>query len=598
MSARIPRVVLAALAALSLVSAACLDASDGDLTLDPGALTSSLDDAEPGADTLAACGDKDCEAVDKRLTRCGLICPADHHPIAYSRNFQCGSGINDNQVTCDPNTGNNFGSCGLSCPGGYHPTAYSRNFQCGSGINDNQVSCFANTGAQFNSCGLSCPSGYVAVAYSRNFQCGSGINDNQVTCDRILRGDVWASPSSIVLAPGQTGSTTVGWTSSSASWVEVRAVAPGQGERVIASGAAGSVGYGPIAAGETHTLHLYGSGVLLDTATVSAVAQTATITATPQNPVVGANGLASTTIAWSTRNVGNGARVTVSVDGGAPTVFAGDASGASVAPWIQANHSYRFAVRASATGPELAAVVVTAQGQAPAIDPVSGSWYNPARSGNGFDIRVVGNQMLAAWMTYTAAGVPVWYMSVLERQPGRWSGSLQYTTWNGSSATVTIVGSLTITLDTATRGQVAWTLNGASGSEPIQYLAFGSGAPIANLAGSWYLPSESGWGVGFDTQGTTHVVYLMVYSATGAPTWVMGVGTGSGTVSFGLTRTTGTNLCPGCTGPTSTTTTAAGTMTVTTNRVGSGQATATIDAALAGGSWQRNAIELVRLFGP
>jgi hypothetical protein len=288
------------------------------------------------------------------------------------------------------------------------------------------------------------------------------------------------------------------------------------------------------------------------------------------------------------------------MDGATPTVFAGGSGGSSVASWIQAGHSYRFSLRVgAANSAELAAVTVVGQGQTPAIDPASGSWWNPARSGNGFDLRVTGNTLILYWLTYDGGGTPVWYLASLNREPGRWCGDIYYYTWNGSASSGSMVGTATITLSAANRGQLAWTLNGRSGTEPIEHLVFGGGAPAPSLSGLWYVPSESGWGVSFDTQGSTHVTYLLVYNAAGAPTWVFGAATGTGpTVSFGLTRTTGTNLCPGCTGPTSTTSVAAGSLTVALDRLGIGRAIATIDASLAGGSWRRVGVDLVRLLGP
>jgi hypothetical protein len=77
----------------------------------------------------------------------------------------------------------------------------------------------------------------------------------------------------------------------------------------------------------------------------------------------------------------------------------------------------------------------------------------------------------------------------------------------------------------------------------------------------------------------------------------MGVASGAGpNISFAMTRVTGVNLCPGCTGPPSTISNPAGTMTMNLSRVGMGRAITSINATLAGGTpWLRPSIDLARL---
>ena len=234
-----------------------------------------------------------------------------------------------------------------------------------------------------------------------------------------------------------------------------------------------------------------------------------------------------------------------------------------------------------------------------AINPAVGFWWNSQRSGNGMDLRVVGDTLYFTWFTYTAAGTPIWYQGELARQPGRWQGALRRYQWNGSAATPTVIGEATITLTSATRGTLAWQIGNGNGSEPIERFMFGSGLSVPSMSGHWYLPGNSGWGVAVETQGDLHSVVLMVYASNGQPTWVIGVAPGSGLeAAFSLTGTTGTNLCPGCSGASSYVTWPAGTMVSSLTRLHLDRSVTTINAVLAGGIWQRTAIDLARIIGP
>jgi hypothetical protein len=231
------------------------------------------------------------------------------------------------------------------------------------------------------------------------------------------------------------------------------------------------------------------------------------------------------------------------------------------------------------------------------IAPRSGFWWNPNRSGNGFDVRALDNSnVVLTWMTYDAARRPVWYLSNMTAQGAVFRGDLARYTWNGV-ATPTVVGTMEWATSSATAGTARWTFHGGpSGVEPVELLTFGGRPSVTSISGSWYWPPESGWGLTFETQSATHVGYLFAYE-NGAPTWIMGVASGAGpSITFAMTRITGVNLCPGCTGPTSTISNPAGTMAMNLTRVGSGRAITSINATLAGGTpWLRSNIDLARL---
>ncbi|MFY2558347.1 S8 family peptidase [Corallococcus terminator] len=230
--------------------------------------------------------------------------------------------------------------------------------------------------------------------------------------------------------------------------------------------------------------------------------------------------------------------------------------------------------------------------------PTKGTWYNPSRSGNGLDIQhVASDKLYVTWYTYTSAGVPTWYVSYLNAEPGEWRGDLLRTSWNGSSATLSVVGTLRFTHNFGA-WHFYWTLGGLSGNEPISFLAFGGGTPVMNLTGAWYNAAQSGWGVTFDTQGNTHFANLTAYQGS-TPVWVQGVVTSTSTsLSFPMTYVTGTNLCPGCTGTPSTSSSPAGTFTVNGSAGAPGAMSASSSLSFPGGTWNRPSFTLSRLTGP
>ncbi|NBC45909.1 S8 family serine peptidase [Corallococcus exiguus] len=230
--------------------------------------------------------------------------------------------------------------------------------------------------------------------------------------------------------------------------------------------------------------------------------------------------------------------------------------------------------------------------------PDKGPWYNPARSGNGLDIQhLASDQIHVTWYTYTSAGVPIWYQAYLFAEPGEWRGDLLKTTWTGSSATLSVVGTMRITYSSGL-WRFYWTLGSLSGNEPIQFLAFGSGSSVMNLNGLWYNGAEPGWGTSFNTQGNTHVVNLTVYQGSN-PVWLQGVVSSTSTsLSFPMAYITGTNLCPGCTGTTSTSATAAGTFTVNGSAGSPIGMAASSAVSFPGGTWNRPSFTLNRLTGP
>jgi subtilisin family serine protease len=191
-------------------------------------------------------------------------------------------------------------------------------------------------------------------------------------------------------------------------------------------------------------------------------------------------------------------------------------------------------------------VRTVAPGQ-PAVAPIAGVFYNPARSGNGIDLyeTSVGGWLLY-WYTYEADGSPIWYFSGNGPMSGaRWTQPLYKATWNGSTATTVPVG--TVSLDVSSPGALwfSWVLNGVPGGERFVYLAGGQGR-----SGVWYVPMQSGWGINVQESGSSLDATVTFYHQ-GSPRWMNGPAPAPGSnVTIPLTYYEGPGLCPSCGGST------------------------------------------------
>jgi subtilisin family serine protease len=184
----------------------------------------------------------------------------------------------------------------------------------------------------------------------------------------------------------------------------------------------------------------------------------------------------------------------------------------------------------------------------PSVTPMAGSWYNPQRSGNGLDLfETSGGQWLIAWYTYEVGGDPVWYSSGTASKVGaRWSAPLYRVTWNSvtSTTTTTTVGSVSLDFASASSAWFSWVLNGVAGGEPFSYLFGGQGR-----SGSWYVPTQSGWGIQAQESGGTLAAAVSFY-VQGQPRWMQGTAAAASNVTIPLSYRTGRGLCPSCGGST------------------------------------------------
>lgn len=231
------------------------------------------------------------------------------------------------------------------------------------------------------------------------------------------------------------------------------------------------------------------------------------------------------------------------------------------------------------------------------INPTLGGWYNPQRNGNGIEIyRTTDGRYGLAWYTYLADGTPTWYQSdVVAKGTATWQSALRRATWNGTSATLTNVG--TVALDFSNSGEAwfSWTLNGQSGGERFEFLFGGAGR-----SGAWFTPSEPGWGIAVQEQNGTLGSAVTFYE-NGQPRWVSGVAPTGTDVTVPLRWRYGVGLCPTCSGGSTTppASLAAGTIRLQIAGGSSTTGTATVDITTpSAGTWDRGPVAIQLLTQP
>jgi hypothetical protein len=202
-----------------------------------------------------------------------------------------------------------------------------------------------------------------------------------------------------------------------------------------------------------------------------------------------------------------------------------------------------------------------------AANPIPGLWYNPSRSGSGWDLRRAPSDgsFYAIWYTFEG-GEPVWYF-VQQVLPvnGALEGSITRWTRSGSVATPTTVGRAKFQM-----------LNGAAyGTDNQAALMSFDFINIPNPAGSqwdsteWYEllapggvrayngsftasnPQDPNWGITITTypwaNPTDIFMPIYYYKPSGQPTWVVAQQGFTNGATLNVSRLTG-GLCPWCSG--------------------------------------------------
>jgi hypothetical protein len=179
------------------------------------------------------------------------------------------------------------------------------------------------------------------------------------------------------------------------------------------------------------------------------------------------------------------------------------------------------------------------------LRPRQGLWFNPARSGHGFDLQLVGDFMFLTWYTYNDDGTPTWYQALAPYAP-QWTANLSRFTFDDSSkaAVEEVVGTASLNFSDATHVQFDWQIGDRPGSEAFQLLALPAGRTLRNYTGTWFDPSDSGWGLSFYSGPELRVGVMYFYDADNQPRWALG--TGANNVQGEIAMGSFSGFCPGC----------------------------------------------------
>ncbi|MDJ0653792.1 MAG: WD40 repeat domain-containing protein [Xanthomonadales bacterium] len=180
------------------------------------------------------------------------------------------------------------------------------------------------------------------------------------------------------------------------------------------------------------------------------------------------------------------------------------------------------------------------------LTPTPGLWFNPSRSGHGFDLQRQGDFLFITWYTYNDDGSPTWYQAAAPFGPPEFSADLNRFRWNPDTGFVDIetVGTATLSFSDASHAVFSWQIGDRPGSEPFELLVASDDITLRNYTGTWYDPDEPGWGLTLYTQGNVRVGVMYFYDSDNEPRWVLGQSDNS--VSGGMDMLSFSGFCPDC----------------------------------------------------
>jgi hypothetical protein len=184
----------------------------------------------------------------------------------------------------------------------------------------------------------------------------------------------------------------------------------------------------------------------------------------------------------------------------------------------------------------LASLAVTATLAAPVSQRspfLQGHWWNPERSGSGFQVFNTADQVAVVWYTFDESMRPVWYTAQGARAGlGRDAWPLMRHRWVNGQRVGTTVGTMTLTVKHFELLELRWDFGNQVGTWLIQPLRLGGVESEIDHTGSWFDPTNSGWGLGLSEHGGVLGGALFTYDAAGEPTWVAGFARQSGKVEM------------------------------------------------------------------
>ena len=246
-----------------------------------------------------------------------------------------------------------------------------------------------------------------------------------------------------------------------------------------------------------------------------------------------------------------------------------------------------------------------------------GSFFNPARSGNGLVAFLITRPapqvpvFFGAWFTGEPNRNATWYIVTGDLLGNQVNAQILQTKRNVASPTFVTtnseVGKAQISLIDPEKFLFSYQFTGGSnsgrsGGEIMQHLFAGLSPALPNITGHYFIPAESGWGQTYESyvsQGMAQQFMLTyLYDAAGEPRWVLS--NFADTLPSGPATTYEVH-CPGCAWLDITPTTkSAGTQS---RKFSNGFGDAVISTqfilpAPLSGSWIRNAVTVTPLSNP
>ena len=177
-----------------------------------------------------------------------------------------------------------------------------------------------------------------------------------------------------------------------------------------------------------------------------------------------------------------------------------------------------------------------------------GLWWDPQRSGTGFEIHPAGTGLFVIWFTYRDDGSAVWYTaqddSIVD---GRFDGPLLRHRWQGGRhAGHVVAGRLELQIGNAERVTVHAMRDGRASDYAIEPFPMAGISPEVDHGGAWFRPEQGGYGVTVSEQGAVIAAAYYAYDAAGEPVWYFGDNQRSGN-RIALNRFTA--RCRGCDRP-------------------------------------------------
>jgi len=233
------------------------------------------------------------------------------------------------------------------------------------------------------------------------------------------------------------------------------------------------------------------------------------------------------------------------------------------------------------------------------ITPRRGLWWNPDRNGNGLDLYTIGSdQLVYFFYTGDTSGEPVWYLAndadssynqyynniARFKVPGGFE--------NGDLGADTVGWSNTSFIDDSTAIQVRM-IDGRLSAEKQYFFQFAANETPNMHTGSYFTPSENGWGHSIGTLGNSRVVINYIYDQAGNPYWTIASGANDNSVLGAVYVNT---FCPSCPAVT-TQVRSVGEVKLTLD----GQTNGTLDfynVTDEGVSWNKNNLPIVNIIPP